>query len=75
MKVLIKNKKWETYFKNVKLVCDVNWRENICKINFAYGGKKISITSNNLDNTFKYLEILFDNVDIAQIPPESRIVI
>lgn len=75
MKIFIKNKKWETHFKNVKLVCDVNWKEDICKINFLYRGKKISITSNNLDKTFKYLENIFDNIDIAKIPVESRIMV
>ena len=43
MKILIRNKKWETSFEKVKLICEV------------------TIKTNNLDNTFKYLENIFNS--------------
>lgn len=62
MKILIRNKKWETSFKNVKLICDVHSENKIFYIDFEYNGKNISIKTYNLDYTFKYLEILFDKI-------------
>ena len=66
MKILIKNKKWETSFKTVKLICSVSSENKIFNISFNYNGKKISIKTYNLDYTFKCLENLFDNADIKK---------
>ena len=75
MKILIRNKKWETSFKNVKLICDVHSENKIFYIDFKYNGKKISIKTYNLDYTFRYLEIFFDIIakkqEIEQIKMAS----
>ena len=41
MKILIKNKKWETSFKTVKLICNVSSENKIFNISFNYNGKNI----------------------------------
>ncbi len=75
MKILIKNKKWETSFKKVKLVCEVTGRNKIFNIRFSYKGNDVTIRTNNLDNTFKYLENIFNNSIIEEIPVENKMVI
>lgn len=66
MKILIRNRKWETSFRTVKLICDVHSEDKIFHINFNYNGKNIDIKTYNLDYTFKYLEKLFDGVEIKK---------
>lgn len=66
MKILIKNKKWETSFKTVKLICNVSSENKIFNINFNYNGKNINIKTYNLDYTFKYLEKFFDSINIQK---------
>lgn len=66
MKILIKNKKWETSFKTVKLICNVSSENKIFNINFNYNGKNINIKTYNLDYTFKYLEKFFDSINIQE---------
>lgn len=61
MKILIRNKKWETSFKKVKLICEVTGKNNRFNIKFSYNGSEVIIKTNNLDNTFKYLENIFNN--------------
>lgn len=60
MKILIRNRKWETSFRTVKIICDVHSENKIFHINFNYNGKNINIKTYNLDYTFKCLEKLFD---------------
>ena len=66
MKILIKNKKWETSFKTVKLICNVSSENKIFNISFNYNGKNINIKTYNLDYTFKYLEKLFDSANMQE---------
>ncbi|QNM14569.1 MULTISPECIES: hypothetical protein [Fusobacterium] len=73
MRVLIRNKKWETYFKNIKLVFEVTGHHEIFYIKFSYNGKQITIKSNNLDKTFRYLEAIFNSMEVDKIPLESRV--
>lgn len=61
MKILIRNKKWETSFEKVKLICEVTGKNNIFRIKFSYNGNEVTIKTNNLDNTFKYLENIFNS--------------
>lgn len=61
MKILIRNKKWETSFEKVKLICEVTGKNNIFSIKFSYSGNEVTIKTNNLDNTFKYLENIFNS--------------
>lgn len=75
MKILIKNKKWETSFKRVKLICEVTGRDKIFSIKFSYKGNEVTIRTNNLDNTFRYLENIFNNSIIEELPIENKMVI
>ena len=61
MKILIKNKKWETSFERAKLICEVTGRNKIFNIKFSYKGNDVTIRTSNLDNTFRYLENIFNN--------------
>lgn len=47
--------------ENIVLVCDVHENNGIFTIEFPYGDKKISLKSNNIDYTLKYLENIFLN--------------
>ena len=61
MRILVKNKKWETSFESVTLVCDVKKADKgLFHIQFPYNGKHIQITYCNLDLTFQHLEKLFN---------------
>lgn len=60
MKILVKNKKWETSFQTVTLICDVKAKNGIFHIQFPYNGKYVQIKSNNLDLTFHHLEKVFN---------------
>lgn len=60
MRILVKNKKWETSFESVTLVCDVKAEKGIFHIQFPYNGKYIQIKSCNLDLTFQHLERVFN---------------
>lgn len=63
MRILVKNKKWETSFETITLVCDVKKAEKgLFRIQFPYNGKEIQITSCNLDLTFQHLEKLFNTL-------------
>lgn len=73
MRVLIRNKKWETSFKKVKLIFEVTGHHEMFCIRFSFNGKQITIKSNNLDKTFAYLEKIFNSVEIEKIPTESRL--
>lgn len=75
MKILIKNKKWETSFKKVKLICEVTGRNKIFSIKFSYNGNEVTIRTNNLDNTFKYLENIFNNSLKEDVSVETKMVI
>ena len=75
MKILIRNKKWETSFKKVKLICEVTSRNKIFSIKFSYNGNEVTIRTNNLDNTFKYLENIFNNNLGEDVPVENKMVI
>lgn len=43
MKILIRNKKWETSFEKVKLICEVTGKNNIFSIKFSYNGNEVTI--------------------------------
>ena len=75
MKILIKNKKWETSFKKGKLICEVTGRNKIFSIKFSYRGNDVTIRTNNLDNTFRYLENIFNNNITEELPIENKMVI
>lgn len=64
MKILIKDKKWNIFIENVVLVCDIHEKNGIFYIVFPYKDKKISLKSNNIDRTLKYLENIFTNRDM-----------
>ena len=74
MKILIRNKKWETSFQKVTLVCEVINLNKIFKIKFSYNGNEITIKTNNLDKTFNYLEKIFNNNVMENISNESKMV-
>lgn len=74
MKILIRNKKWETSFQKVTLVCEVINLNKIFKIKFSYNGNEITIKTNNLDKTFNYLEKIFNNNIMENISNESKMV-
>lgn len=74
MKILIRNKKWETTFNRVTLICEVKNLNKIFNIKFSYNGNEITIKSNNLDNTFKYLEKIFNKNILDNIPNETKMV-
>lgn len=59
MKILIKNKKWNMFIGNMVLICDVREKSGIFYIDFIYNHKKITLKSNNIDRTLRYLEELF----------------
>lgn len=61
MKILIRNKKWETSFKNIKLICEVTAENRVFSIKFLYNENEVTIRTNDLDKTFKYLENIFNN--------------
>lgn len=75
MKILIRNKKWETSFKRAKLICEVTGRNKIFSIKFSYNGNEVTIRTNNLDNTFKYLENIFNNNLGEDVPVETKMVV
>ncbi len=64
MKILIKDKKWNMFIGNMVLVCDIHENNGIFSIEFLYGDKKVSLKSNNIDRTLKYLEKLFLDTEI-----------
>ena len=64
MKILIKDKKWNMFIGNMVLVCDIDENNGIFSIEFLYGDKKVSLKSNNIDRTLKYLEKLFLDTEI-----------
>ena len=70
MKILIKDKKWNMFIGNMVLVCDIHENNGIFSIEFLYGDKKVSLKSNNIDRTLKYLEKLFLNTE-TQISKKS----
>ncbi len=61
MRILIRNKKWETTFNKITLICEVINHNKLFDIKFSYNGNEITIKTNNLDNTFRYLEKIFNN--------------
>ncbi|STO30691.1 Uncharacterised protein [Fusobacterium necrogenes] len=75
MKILIRNKKWETSFKDVKLICEVTGRNRVFDIKFSYSGNDVSIKTNNLDKTFRYLESIFNNNLSNEVSNENKIAI
>ena len=75
MKILIRNKKWETSFEKAKLICEVTGKNKIFNIKFSYKGNKVTIRTNNLDNTFKYLENIFNNNLLDEMNIENKMVI
>ena len=64
MRILIKDKKWNMFIGNFVLVCDIHEKDGIFSIEFPYGDKKLSLKSNNIDRTLKYLENIFLNEEI-----------
>ncbi len=64
MRILIKDKKWNMFIENFVLVCDIHEKDGIFSIEFPYGDKKVSLKSNNIDRTLKYLENIFLNEEI-----------
>ena len=64
MKILLKDKKWNMFIGNMVLVCDIHENNGIFSIEFLYGDKKVSLKSNNIDRTLKYLEKLFLDTEI-----------
>ncbi len=64
MRILIKDKKWNMFIGNFVLVCDIHEKDGIFSIEFPYGDKKVSLKSNNIDRTLKYLENIFLNEEI-----------
>lgn len=75
MKILIKNKKWETSFKKVKLICEVTGKNKIFNIKFSYRGNEVTIRTNNLDKTFRYLENIFNSSLNEEITNENKMVV
>lgn len=75
MKILIKNKKWETSFERAKLICEVTGRNRVFNIKFSYRGNEVTIRTSNLDNTFKYLENIFNNNSLEEVTMENKMVI
>ena len=75
MKILIKNKKWETSFERAKLICEVTGRNKIFNIKFSYKGNDVTIRTSNLDNTFRCLENIFNNSIVEELPIENKMVI
>ncbi|WP_294705681.1 hypothetical protein [uncultured Fusobacterium sp.] len=74
MKILIRNKKWETSFNKITLICEVTNFNKIFNIKFSYNGNEITIKTNNLDKTFNYLERIFNSKIIENISNESKMV-
>ena len=74
MKILIRNKKWETSFDKITLICEVTDINKIFNIKFSYKGNDVTIKTNNLDNTFNYLERIFNSKIIENISNESKMV-
>lgn len=74
MKILIRNKKWETTFNKITLICEVTNCNKIFNIKFSFRGNEITIKSNNLDNTFKYLEKIFNSNYFENISNENKMV-
>ncbi|WP_291259309.1 hypothetical protein [Fusobacterium sp.] len=74
MKILIRNKKWETTFNRVTLICEVTNCDKIFSIKFTYNGNEITIKTNNLDNTFKYLERIFNEKILENTSNETKMV-
>lgn len=72
MKILIRNKKWETSFNKITLVFEVTGHNKIFDIKFSYQGKEITIKSNNLDKTFRYLEKIFNSLEENKISIECE---
>lgn len=70
MRILVKNKKWETSFESITLICDVKARDGLFHIQFPYNGKYIQITSCNLDLTFQHLEKMFNT--FGKIPKQQQ---
>lgn len=66
MKILVKNKKWETSFENITIVCDVIPENGIFHIQFPLNGKYVQIKSKDLDLTFKHLESVFNRFSSMQ---------
>lgn len=60
MRILVKNKKWIISFANTKLVCDVYSKDEGYNIEFPYERKNVKIKTSDLDQTFKFLEKMFD---------------
>ncbi|MDP0489321.1 MAG: hypothetical protein Q7K48_09070 [Fusobacterium sp. JB021] len=59
MKILIKNRKWNIFFETKVLVCDITEKNGIFNISFQYKDNNITIKSENIDNTLKYLDEVF----------------
>ena len=75
MKILIKNKKWETSFEREKLICEVTGRNKIFNIKYSYKGNDVTKRTSNLDNTFRYLENIFNKSKVEELPIENKMVI
>ena len=42
---------------------------------FSYKGNDVTIRTSNLDNTFRYLENIFNNSIVEELPIENKMVI
>lgn len=60
MKMAFKRGKWFVAFKETVLVCDINQVEDRFIVSFDTNGKRITLHTKNLDETFKILEGIYD---------------
>ena len=60
MKIAFKNGKWFGAFKETVLVCDINQSDEKYLVSFEANGKRITLHTKNLDETFKILEGIYD---------------
>jgi len=65
MKIAFKKGKWFVAFKETVLVCDIEQSEEKYLVSFETNGKRITLHTKNLDDTFKVLEGIYDrNTDV-----------
>lgn len=65
MKIAFKKGKWFVAFKETVLVCDIKQSEEKYLVSFETNGKRITLHTKNLDDTFKVLEGIYDrNTDV-----------
>lgn len=66
MKIVFKRGKWFVAFSEAVLVCDINQVDDKFIVSFDTNGKRISLHTRNLDETFRVLEGIYDRNSCAR---------